>query len=510
MKYKINILAVVIMVSLFGCTKDWDEHYKTRPETVNENVWDAIQKETDLSVFVGLVKEFKFDTLFNSDNSYTIFAPTNDAMAAFLSADNMTETILNYHFTEMYIQPNAISGKSKILTLGEKFALLENVGKATLLDGIQTMSESALYLNGKFFKIGSVVLPKPNIYEYIAETNPVLKRFIDDQDTVMLDLTLSRPLGYDEEGNTIYDSVTETINIFEEMYFPIKHELRSYSATFVYPSKDAYNDALNVVADVLGSRYNDYSDIPYQWQKEILIPMLLDKGVFMNMIEENEFLPLYDGDTVKLKNILGDSVVIDYEISEKTLCSNGYAYSYENFVIPDSLYNGATTFEAEWLLVPSGTSKYNWEDSVKVTSDVSFPPLKEFNSTASNDSLIRVNFSKKYSGKFILEFETDYLFPRKYLMSVRTHMDYGGIYNIYVNDVLVKTFDYSYYVSSKGIYTSVTGKRYTPTGRYNIFDCYVESISDYQKAKIRIEYKGPGSSTPNNGLVIDYIKFTPV
>jgi hypothetical protein len=87
-------------------------------------------------------------------------------------------------------------------------------------------------------------------------------------------------------------------------------------------------------------------------------------------------------------------------------------------------------------------------------------------------------------------------------------MDIGGIYDIYVNDKLIRTFDYYDYVRFRGVIKSVTGINLVPTGRFNSFDMYVDNITNYGKAKIRIEYKAPGSA-PGNGLVLDYIRFTP-
>lgn len=94
-------------------------------------------------------------------------------------------------------------------------------------------------------------------------------------------------------------------------------------------------------------------------------------------------------------------------------------------------------------------------------------------------------------------------------MVVSTHMDIGGIYNIYVNDQLVKTFDYYDYIRFRGILTSVTGERYLPRGRFNRFDMYVDNIVEYGSAKIKFEYAGPSNMVPTNGFVIDYIEFKP-
>jgi hypothetical protein len=87
-------------------------------------------------------------------------------------------------------------------------------------------------------------------------------------------------------------------------------------------------------------------------------------------------------------------------------------------------------------------------------------------------------------------------------------MDIGGIYDIYINEKLVKTFDYYDYVISRGLLKSVTGTTFIPKGRYNKFDFWVENITEYGRPNIRFEYKGPGNA-PGNGLVIDLIEFIP-
>lgn len=511
MKYKIGILTAVTALSLvFGCNPDWNKYYKTEPATVDENVWDAMQADPDLSVFVGVLKTFKYDTLFSSNNTYTIFAPDNDAMNTFLDTATMDTTILNYHFSRLMLQTSSIKGKRKLQTLGRKFALLEQSGNVTTLDGVQMDYESPLYLNGKYFKMGKVAEPKPNLYEYIAQNNPVLKRYIDEQDSVVLDKQRSRPIGFDSLGNTVYDTVATIINKFEQHYFPVKHEFRNKSATIAFPSSNVYNSALDVMATNLGGAVIDHNDIPYDWQKRVLIPSLLVKGVFENMIERQEFLKRWPSDSVKLKNIEGDSIGIDYIPTEKTICSNGYAYSYENFTVPDSLYNGSTRFEAEWLMKSTGINKYAWFSWVTVTSDQQIQPVKSFDATASRDSVINLLFPANYTGKFTLEFKTKgySLFPRKYLMIVRTYMTIGGIYNIYVNDELVKTIDYDDYTYNNHQYYSVDGERVYSNSQYNVFDCYVNSIYQYSQAKIRIEYTGK-SLYAAPGLVLDYIDFIP-
>src|SRR5690606_8436168 len=135
-------------------------------------------------------------------------------------------------------------------------------------------------------------------------------------------------------GNTIYDSVSIVYNEFEQFYFPVRDEFRNRFATIVFPLKDDFENALTVMAQKLGGRYVDYRDIPMEWQQEILIPILLEHGVFENLLEPEAFINETPELIFMKKNIRGDSIPITYTPVEKFVASNGYAYDYESFEIP--------------------------------------------------------------------------------------------------------------------------------------------------------------------------------
>jgi uncharacterized surface protein with fasciclin (FAS1) repeats len=511
MKFKAEILITVVsLVVLAACNKDWEKHYETEPSTSNENVWDALQKEADVASFVTYLKQHQYDTLFLTNNTYTLFAPTNAAFDLFLQADSITSGLLAYHVSVFFVQSTSIDGKRKIQTFSEKYALFNNTGAAKYIDDIELRFESPLYKNGKYFIIDQVAEPKPNLYEYIALTNPVLKKYIDSEDSILLNKELSTPLGFDENGNTVYDTVAEIINMFELEYFPVSEEFRNKTATLVFPKEENYNAALTNMAVALDAGYVDYKDIPEKWQNEVLIPYLLERGVFENMLEREEFLKKSIRDTVKLKNILGDSVVIDYEPGEKTICSNGYAYNYFNFEVPDTLYETKIRFEPEELVKTVGPGKYAWYESVKVVSTIGYLPKKEFVSTASNDTVLVVEFNKGYTGTYNIEFNIDNLFPRRFLAVFRTRVNKGGIFDIYMNNVLIRRFDYGVDILPNLTVNSVrTGKRYLQEpGGYIRFDCWVDNLQEYGTARLRFEYKGP-STVSTNGILLDYIDFIP-
>ena len=504
------LAVMAALVILLGCEKYWGDHYNSQTEMVDENVWDAIQNQPELSTFVQYMKAFEYDTLFQTNDSYTLFIPDNQAFESLLDTGEVTLSILDYHISQHFIQSGSVQGMRKVQTLAEKFAIFEHTGSSSTFDGIPLAFESPLYLNGKYFIMHQVAEPRPNLYEFFAVHNPVLKAYIDEQDSIVLDKERSRPLGFDSLGNTIYDTVSEIYNKFEAEFFPVSEEFRNKTATIVFPLEEDYQAALTEMALRLGGNFTSYLDIPLDWQYDVLIPHLLEHGVFENQLEENEFMFRPGKDSIKLKNILGDSITVTYHPREKALCSNGYAYNYTDFSVPDSLYIGANRFEGEWLLKSIGAGKYAWKEEVKVISDLSFTVDKQYIPGASNDSILSVFFPNGYSGRYSVEFKTEPMFPGTYHMVVRTHMLVGGIYDIYVNDVLViEDFDYYIYTSTPGgFYWNCLGTRYLPTGNFNRFDACGVEVEDFGRVKVRFEYKGPGQ-VAGNGLVIDYIEFTP-
>jgi len=512
MNQKLNTIPVlfVLLLLLTGCEPEWMEYYNDYPETVNKKVWEVLKNDQRVSSFIGLLEEHEYDTLFNSDISYTLFIPENEALESYLDHHTITDYYLGYHISAHFIQSGNVSESERLVqTLGEKYIRLKRSGASVYIDGVSTEYESPLFLDGKYFVLEDVIEPLPNLYEYFKVTNSVLSDYIDTQDSIILDKDLSIPIGFDGSGRTVYDTVSDVINIFEIEYFPVKQEDRSVFGTIVFPKADDYNQALNIVADALGPSIVDYRDIPLEWQHEVLLPYLYRKGIFLNKLEPEDFAWTIETDTAKLLNILGDSVKIDYTPTEKAVCSNGYAYNYLNFAIPERLYKGSIKFELETLLDETGVNRYAWNESVQVEADISVLPKQIYINTASNDSIIRVEFPYRYEGTYSVQFKGPRLFPRTYLMVVSTHMDYGGIYDIYVNGELATTFDYGDYLLSRGILYGVTGIRYIPDGSYNKFDMLVENVTSYDKLDIRFEYKGPGSVT-HNGLVLDCLEFIPI
>ena len=136
MKPKLSLLLVFPLFLIFSCSKDWEDHYNNNPVTIDQNVWDAMQNDSEISEFVQICKDIQYDTLFLSDISYTIFVPTNAALDVYKSENNVERSLVDYLLTPHFSQSGDVVGKRYIQTLSEKFALFEKNGSELKMDGI--------------------------------------------------------------------------------------------------------------------------------------------------------------------------------------------------------------------------------------------------------------------------------------------------------------------------------------------------------------------------------------
>ena len=131
MNFKLQALLVFCILLLLGCAPTWEEYYNAYPETVNENVWNAMQSESNISQFIQILKDNELDTIFNSDIPYTVIVPSNEAVEAFQDTFNIT--LLKYHISSHLINSGSIPEKRQIQTLTNKFALYERNGNMVMI-----------------------------------------------------------------------------------------------------------------------------------------------------------------------------------------------------------------------------------------------------------------------------------------------------------------------------------------------------------------------------------------
>lgn len=503
------------MVSMTFCTDEWKEHYSNLGQSVNSKLWDSIKSIEQYSQFVKYAEEYRFDAYIESSHTKTLFIPDNDAFDSFLN--NMVEQdsvkikqVLSYHISPTLFMIKSVEENRKLQTLNGKYVLIENYQNSYTYNGHDIIRESSLFADGKYYQISQVADPNPSLYEYLLLFSPAIHNYIDSRDTIILNKEESEPLGYNKDGEIIYDSVTTVENLYEQEYFGISEEYRNLSATLIIPDEESYNSALFEMAKNLGSNFQTHDDIPVKWQNSNLIPILLNKGTYGGILDYTDF-PVNE----KIANIKGDSILIDFEIdpNSRVTCSNGIVYNYSSFSIGDSLYL-ENKIEGEILCDEIGVSRYAWNDNAQIEHDESFQPKKTKVKSASNDSMLIVDFTNKYEGKYNISFVLKNVFPLEYRLVWRTNYRNPGEYAIYVNGERVllgynESETYDTYELSSGFF-SVLGYRLYPDSKgFCTVDGIVDSLTEFGDVTITFEYLGPGQSS-TVGFSMDYFELVTI
>ena len=203
------LLAMVLVLITFACKKDWDKHYIPAEQTVNMNLWEAIQQEANFSLFAEYLLKNGLDTILGTNQQYTLFIPTNDAFNAIPDTIEVTAFLMNHLISPNVVNVRNIVTSKQLQTLSGKFALIQHVMGTYYFDDAEVTDRSPLFLNGRYYELNQMPVAKPNIQEYFNNFLPVMANYVSMQVYDSLDKSLSTPIGFDEDGNTYSFSIKE-------------------------------------------------------------------------------------------------------------------------------------------------------------------------------------------------------------------------------------------------------------------------------------------------------------
>ena len=496
------LLVLLVLLLHTACNKEWEEHYNPENQSIDKIMWDEIKLQDDYSIFVDYIIENLLDTILTNNQQYTLFIPNNDAFSTQPDTVDINSFLLNHLISPNIVSLRNIPLAKKLQTLSGKFALIEHIEENYYFDGAEIVEQSPLYLNGRFYEVSQFPLAKPSFNEYFKDFLPVIDNYINKQLYDSLDKNMSTPIRFDDDGNTIYDSVFITINPFENKYFPISEESRDNFASFILFTQTQYDAALDDMATTIGGEYQSHEDIPLNWQESVLLPVVLKNGIFEDILSLEQLAD------PNLLNINAEKVVLDVmtiDPESKFLCSNGALYNFYDFNVPDSLYLGAVKIEGESLLDSIGQGKFAWKEFIKLTGE-NVEPSKSRSGQASEGASVVVSLGRNFSGEYSVEVSFHNIFPGRHRLEWRSNYRPSGIYNIYVNDEFLDEFD-TYKLRSP--VRSVTGELFRPTSSgYNKVDFWVDNLVEYGDVRVRFEFIGSGIST-DDGFNLDYISLIP-
>jgi len=258
-----KVLGLALAALTFSaCSDTWDEHYEGKSDGILEgSLWQAIEKDGNLSNFASVLKACGFDKSLASSQVFTVFAPTNanfsaEEAAALIAAYNeekktMSEednTIIKEfvkNHIAMYTHSIA-SGVTDTLMLmnGKRVSFSEKqIGETPIQDGELNQH----YENGLLFRVNERIGYEPNIFEYLRKDPELdsLRSFFYDSHFYRKEFEPSLSVaGGIENGKTVYlDSVFSQVN---ELYSFLNARLVAEDSTYwmVAPTNEVWRQLI--------------------------------------------------------------------------------------------------------------------------------------------------------------------------------------------------------------------------------------------------------------------------
>ncbi len=252
-KYIITASLAAMMASA-SCSDDWDSHYEPGHNGSGKTVYEMIKADPSLSRFAEMVDAAGYKTLLESSQTFTVFAPTNEALAT-VDMDDQTavKRIVANHIARFNVSTATAPDKGVKMYNGKRFFF---EGKA--FGSAPIISADNIAGNGILHVISSQIPYFYNLREYMDthESTTSIAEFIKRFDERRLDLEASRPISVNESGQTVYDSVMVDYNpVFEHSFLGLGSIACEDSVfTMIIPDNNAWQKAY----DRISPYYNVY------------------------------------------------------------------------------------------------------------------------------------------------------------------------------------------------------------------------------------------------------------
>lgn len=240
--YGIPVFALLTFLTVLvaSCTDDWSKHYSAEQASKsNLNLYQYIQAQTELSTFTKMLKIAGYDTILNTSQTFTVWAPTDQS----LMNVNLLDTaqiikIVENHITRFSYSTSAIISK-KMLMLDNKLIVFAKGADGYTFGGLKIVQSDVATKNGIIHVLSDYSPYRQNIWEFLnyAEGIDSVRNYINSLSITTIDTAASYKDGF------IVKTVYKTTNIVLTYLAAINKEDSIY--TVIWPNNTAWVEAYN-------------------------------------------------------------------------------------------------------------------------------------------------------------------------------------------------------------------------------------------------------------------------
>jgi transforming growth factor-beta-induced protein len=181
----------------------------------SQSVWDVIQGNEQLSDFVTLAKAAGLAHNLDHDGPFTLFVPTNQAMADLettLSGSGITYTqMLLYHIANGHYGSAALAERSTLVTLlGEPFQIKGENGQIVLNGSVAVTTTDLSGKNGIVHIVDNILLPPENSLGVSARgsSSDSLLQVLENDGRFTTFLSLAQQAGFTNDLSRLNNTFT--------------------------------------------------------------------------------------------------------------------------------------------------------------------------------------------------------------------------------------------------------------------------------------------------------------
>lgn len=340
---KYIIASVVVSIGLCACSDDWNSHY-SKQETVVENmniqlvdkpVSEFLQSEPEYQDMYKLFEETGvIETVKEKELLYTMMVVNNGKE---VDAETDKAFLAQSHITDAYLSPSSLQDGQRLLMWNGKYV---NVSKPET--DVTRSSVQEIYFNGAkvkrviqtnnafIYELEEYINTPKSLMEYLEtlpdENYSIFKQMVLARTEKKFDKGSSTPIGIDQTGNTVYDSVfTVQSQYFKDKKLDIYSE--AIHATLLVPNNDLITKALN-------EAHAKLDKWGLQREDSILENWIFQTAFFKEQYEKEVF---EDENKIDLYSIFDQqwrTTVNKVDVNNPVQLSNGVAYKVTSLKIP--------------------------------------------------------------------------------------------------------------------------------------------------------------------------------
>jgi len=246
-------LLCVSALLISSCKDQWKEHNALINAENDLTLLDKINQQPELSSFAALLVRTGYDKVLASTKTFTVWAPTNDALGkidqATIKEDSLAKQFVANHIVNQNYLASALksagTAEQRVQTLNGKFITFKGTG----VEDSKLLKTDLVVRNGVLHEIDAALDVRKNIWQYLNGLSDVGQKQVG----------FLRSTTYSTEGTTKVYTATGTRNDYLERVAGLNDESKQF--TYILLTDGAYDQEYNklskfFVVDNLAARYD--------------------------------------------------------------------------------------------------------------------------------------------------------------------------------------------------------------------------------------------------------------